>query len=86
MIVITSNKFDKQFKKQHQKIKDEFGIRVKMLMDDVNNQILKAHKLSGKLKGLWSFNVSADIRVIFDRNQKGVILLVAIGSHSEPYE
>lgn len=86
MIVITSSKFDKQFKKQTQKIKDEFGIRVKMLMDDVNSQLLKSHKLSGKLKNLWSFNVSADIRVIFDRNQKGIILMVAIGSHSELYE
>ena len=86
MIIITSSKFDKQFKKLPQKIKNEFQLRIEVFIDDINDQILNTHKLSGKLKNLWSFNVSGDIRVIFDRNQRDVTMLVAIGSHSELYK
>lgn len=85
MIIITSNEFDRQFRKQPQKIKDEFRVRIAILKDDFNNKTLNIHRLSGKLKDLWSFNVSGDIRVIFDREQKDVLMLVAIGSHSKLY-
>jgi addiction module RelE/StbE family toxin len=51
----------------------------------MNHPILKTHKLSGKLKDLWSFNVTGDVRVVFDKSQKNVIILVDIGSHSELY-
>ncbi len=50
-----------------------------------NSKILKTHKLSGRLKDLWSFSLSGDIRVIFDKIVKEIIILVDIGSHSELY-
>jgi addiction module RelE/StbE family toxin len=85
MIVTTTRKFDKRFKKQSARIKQEFGERIKIFLEDINNPILNIHKLSGKLNNLWSFNLSGDVRVIFDKSQKGVIILVDIGSHSELY-
>ena len=86
MIITTSKKFDKQFKKQPKNIRDEFQVRIDVFADDINSRILNIHKLSGKLKDLWSFNVSGDIRVIFDKSKKDYIILVAIGSHSELYQ
>ena len=85
MIITTSKNFDKQFKKQPKNTKEEFQARVDIFISDMNNRILNVHKLSGKLKDLWSFNVSGDIRVIFDKSQKDIIVFVAIGSHSELY-
>jgi len=41
--------------------------------------------LAGKYKGLYSFNVSADIRAIYDDSYKDTNILVYIGSHSELY-
>lgn len=86
MKIVTTNKFNKKVKKQSTKIQKELKKRIYIFMEDFNHPTLNTHKLSGgNLKGLWSFNLSGDIRVIFDRNQKGVIILIDIGSHSELY-
>ena len=48
---------------------------------------LKTHKLSGKLKGLWSFSIGYDVRVVFyftdDKPQKAIF--VNIGNHDDVY-
>ncbi len=85
MLVTTTKKFDKQFKKQSPKIQKEFANRIALFLSDVHSPTLNTHKLSGKMKDLWSFNVSGDIRVIFDNSFKDIIVLEAIGSHSELY-
>jgi mRNA-degrading endonuclease YafQ of YafQ-DinJ toxin-antitoxin module len=48
---------------------------------------LKAHKLSGKLKGLWSFSIEQDIRVIFyfTKEKPKKVVFVDIGTHNEVY-
>ena len=51
---------------------------------------LKAHKLHGKLAGLWACEVEYDCRIIFtfekDPNTgKDLIVLVDIGTHDEVY-
>jgi len=85
MQIETTKKFDKQFKKLPSKVQKEFAKRIELFISERNHQLLKTHKLSGNLKDLWSFNVTADIRVIFDDSHDEVVLLVAIGSHSQLY-
>lgn len=85
MFITTTKKFDKKIKKQPIKVQNQFKKRIQIFMEDINNPILNIHKLSGDLTDLWSFNVSGDIRVVFDKSQKGIVILVDIGSHSELY-
>ena len=85
MKIVTSNRFDKRVQKQPTRVQKELKKRLYIFIEDINNPILKVHKLSGKLKDMWSFNISGDIRVIFDKSQKDLIILVDIGSHSELY-
>jgi|AntRauTorcE11897_2_1112592.scaffolds.fasta_scaffold163678_1 addiction module RelE/StbE family toxin len=85
MKIVTNKKFDKGVKKQPIKIQKELKKRLYLFFEDMNHPILKTHKLSGKLKDLWSFNITGDVRVVFDKSQKNVIILVDIGSHSELY-
>ena len=85
MRISTTKKFDKQFKKQSQKIQKEFGRRIELFLVNNTSPMLNIHKLSGNLKELWSFNVSGDIRVVFDKSHGEEVVLVAIGSHSELY-
>ncbi|MCB9805984.1 type II toxin-antitoxin system mRNA interferase toxin, RelE/StbE family [Candidatus Nomurabacteria bacterium] len=85
MLIVANKKFDKKVSKQSLEVQKELKNRIRIFAYNKNHPILKTHKLSGKLKGLWSFSVSGDIRVIFDQSQKGVIILVDIGSHSELY-
>lgn len=85
MKITTTKKFDRQFKKQPLKIKNKFEKRVEVFLMDSNNPILNTHKLSGKLKNLWSFNITGDIRVVFDRSHEDIVIFEAIGSHSKLY-
>ncbi len=86
MNVVTSREFNKQFSNQTKKIKSRFNERVNLFFEDMRHSSLNIHKLSGKYEGLWSFNVTGDIRVIFDLNQKDTVILVAIGTHSKLYK
>jgi addiction module RelE/StbE family toxin len=85
MIITSTRKFDKKIKKQSKKVQAEFINRIKLFINDINNPILNTHKLSGKLQDLWSFNLSGDVRVVFDKSYKDTIILIDIGSHSELY-
>jgi mRNA-degrading endonuclease YafQ of YafQ-DinJ toxin-antitoxin module len=46
---------------------------------------LKTHKLSGKLKELWSFSVDYDERILFYFTEDEKAVFVDIGSHDEVY-
>jgi addiction module RelE/StbE family toxin len=85
--------FSKSFKKSFKKrIKGEvkenlFWECLQLFIENPFDDRLQTHKLSGKLKNLWSFKVEFDIRVVFyftkDKPKKAN--LVDIGSHDEVY-
>jgi addiction module RelE/StbE family toxin len=60
------------------------------LVENPSDPVLKTHKLSGRLSGLWACWVEYDCRIIFafkpdpDGGEQ-VILLVDIGTHDEVY-
>jgi addiction module RelE/StbE family toxin len=85
MRITTTKKFDKKLTKQPPKIKQAFKQRVVLFKENIDNPILRVHKLSGVLKDSWSFNVTGDIRVVFDWVDTDMVTLVNIGSHSELY-
>ncbi|OHA89575.1 MAG: hypothetical protein A3C70_02350 [Candidatus Zambryskibacteria bacterium RIFCSPHIGHO2_02_FULL_43_14] len=85
MIVTTTRKFDKKFRKQSIQIKTAFKNRVEIFLKNSDDPILKIHRLSGKLRDLWSFNVTGDVRVVFDRSRREIAIFVDIGTHSELY-
>lgn len=85
MRIAKAKKFEKQYKKLPPKTQKQFTDRLILYLDDKNHPLLNVHSLKGEYTGLWSFNVTADIRVIFDDSIEEVFILVAIGSHSELY-
>lgn len=86
MQVHFSTHFKRQFKKLPYELKKQFSKRFELFLSDPNNPQINLHKLSGKYSGLWSINITGDIRAILDRNERDTILFVAIGSHSELYK
>lgn len=85
MRIVKSRLFEKQYRKLPAKLKKQFADRLAMFLENKNHPLLRVHSLSGNFNGLYSINVSSDIRVIFDSSYDGVLILVAIGSHSELY-
>ena len=54
--------------------------KVEAFRDRANHQTLKVHKLQGKLKGLSSFSVNYQTRIIFEFVDDGAVLH-AVGDH-----
>ena len=89
MEVSFSSSFKKAFKKRIKSTESErdFWLRLDLFITNPFNLKLKTHKLSGKLKELWSFSLDYDLRVVFyftkDKPKKAI--LVDIGTHDEVY-
>jgi addiction module RelE/StbE family toxin len=82
MKVIYSAQFIKEYKRLDSKTKDKAEEKEKFFRENPFNVILKTHKLSGRLDGLWSFSVDHDCRIIFEFHSEKVIVFHAIGGHS----
>ena len=89
MEISFSDSFKKVFKKRIKstEFEAEFWQRIDLFINDPFDIKLKTHKLSGKLKHLWSFSIGYDLRVIFyfttDKPKKAV--LIDIGTHDQVY-
>lgn len=89
MEVAFSDSFKKSFRKKIEAtdLESEFWSRLELFVENPFNNSLKTHKLSGKLKGAWSFTIAYDLRVVFyftkDKPKKA--LFVDIGKHNEVY-
>ena len=90
MEVSFSDSFRKVLKK---KLKDnpefekEFWFCLQLFIEDPFHSKLRTHKLSGKLRKLWSFSISYNLRVVFyftSTNPKKAVF-VDIGTHEEVY-
>lgn len=63
----------------------KFKERRNLFMDDQYNPILNIHGLRGSYSGKYSFNVTADYRVIFAYESDNVATLIDIDTHSNLY-
>ena len=88
-----SNGFRRGFKKASRKdilLQEKIFSALEKLSRDPFDPSLKAHKLHGKLIGLWACYVEYDCRIVFTfekdpDTEKELIVLVDIGSHDEVY-
>ncbi len=89
MEISFTGSFKKSFKKRIAGTASEsvFWEAVEIFIANPFNPQLKTHKLSGKLKGLYSFSVEYDLRIVFyftdDKPQRAAF--VDIGNHDEEY-
>lgn len=61
---------------------------LRLLEADPTNPLLKAHKLKGKLDGVWSLKVGYDLRILYEHVEhegRQAIHLLAIGTHDDVY-
>ncbi|WP_254563643.1 type II toxin-antitoxin system YafQ family toxin [Oscillatoria sp. HE19RPO] len=88
MEVSFSSAFKRAFKKKIKGSPDleaRFWQKLELFIIDPFEPSLKTHKLSGKLKDLWSFSVEYDERVVFYFTEDEKAVFVDIGSHDEVY-
>jgi addiction module RelE/StbE family toxin len=83
-----SSSFKKVFAKSiknNPDLEELFWEKVKLFIENPFDKRLRTHKLSGKLKDLWSFSVRYDIRVVFYFEDRRKCVFVDIGTHNEVY-
>ena len=90
MEIAFSDSFKKAFKKRIKNNKDLeiiFWEHVKLFCLDPYHSQLKTHKLSGKLKGYFSFTIAYDCRVVFffTKESPKRAVFTDIGKHDEVY-
>jgi addiction module RelE/StbE family toxin len=86
--VAFSSSFKRAFKKKvaaNPELEALFWEKVAVFKDNPHDPTLKTHKLSGKLKDLWSFSIESDLRVIFHFLDGQKAMFVNVGSHDEVY-
>ena len=89
MEVSFSDSFRKVFRKRIKsaEIELEFWNRLEIFVNEPFDSKLKTHKLSGKLKGLWSFTIEYDLRTVFffTNDKPKQAIFVDLGTHDEVY-
>ncbi len=80
-----SSRFIRAFRKIEPDLQEEIIEKVELLKNVRNHKRLKVHRLSGKLKGIWSFSVNYRIRITFFKPKKNTIVLETVGTHDEVY-
>lgn len=73
--------FVRQFRKLEEDLQKEVLEKIELLKDSSSHDLLKVHKLHGKLKDKFSFYVNYKIRIVFMWEDKSEIILLAIGDH-----
>lgn len=88
MEVSFTSTFKRAFKKRikgQPALEARFWQKLEQFTFDPFDPSLRTHKLSGKLKELWSFSVAHDARVLFYFTKDDKAVFVDIGSHDEVY-
>ena len=85
-----SSSFRRYFRKQtwkHAQLEASFWQQLELFIENLFHPALPTHRLSGKLKGLWSFSIRYDMRVVstFLEEKPKRALLIVMGTHDEVY-
>lgn len=70
---------------KNKELEDKFFEKLEVFTKNPFEGSLRTHKLTGKLKGWWSFSLDYEKRIIFKFLEGNRVLLIDIGSHNEVY-
>ena len=80
--VSTTPHFERSFVKLPRSIQELAVIKDNWFRLNAFDPRLKTHALKGKLKGLWSYSINRDYRVLFEFLSSAEILYHDIGTHN----
>jgi len=86
--VAFSSSFKRAFKRRikgNTALETRFWEKLEIFRNNPFDQRLRTHKLSRRLKDLWSFSVEYDLRIVFAFLKGDQALFVDIGTHEEVY-
>lgn len=81
MKILYKPSFIKDYNKLSGDLQTEVKEKIQLLLNKENHLKLKVHKLSGKLKGSYSFSVNYSHRIVFEYESSQTILFMGVGTH-----
>jgi len=81
MKVFITPQFSRMFRKLESNLQIEALEKIFALEKEENIELLRIHKLKGRLKDRYSFSVNYKTRIIFNYLNKSEVVLLAIGDH-----
>lgn len=81
MIIKVSPKFEKNYQRLPQNIKEKAKEKESIFREDPFDPRLKTHKLSGKDKGCWAFWIDNSYRIKFIFLSKREVLFLDVDTH-----
>lgn len=78
-----SSRFKKQYKKLPASVKNKFSARLDLFIQNDFGELLNNHKLHGDYSDCRSINITGDFRLIYRKDHKNIVRLLAVGTHSE---
>lgn len=77
-----SKKFVRQYSKVERNLQLEIKDKIELFKNRKNHKNLNVHKLHGKWKNYWSFNINYKDRIMFKYIDDNSVILMALGDHS----
>jgi addiction module RelE/StbE family toxin len=81
MQITYSNKFEKQYRKLPDSVKDQAETRQETFIQDPFHPSLKTHKLHGELKAYYAFSINSKYRIIFSFDDNKDVRFHYVGKH-----
>ena len=85
MNVRFSKRFVKQLAKLPKGVQQAAYTRIELLLVNPDDPILRRHRLAGRLKHLWSIDVTGDVRALYEQIGDDTVIYQMIGTHSDLY-
>lgn len=80
MYVLYHPQFQRDFDRLPKRVQDSAIRAEKLFRNNPRHPSLKTHKLHGKMRGLLSFSVTREYRIVFELSDDRVVFLI-IGKH-----
>ena len=80
-----TKRFVKQYAKLSPKVRSHFIARQRLWLNDPYAIQLHLHMLTGEYAGLYSINITGDVRAIYEKKNDSYVIYGFIGTHSQLY-
>jgi len=85
MTIRFSKRFVKQLAALLASVQRAAYVRIDVMANNPDDPILRRHRLAGRLRHLWSIDITGDVRVLYEIVGDELIVYQMIGTHSQLY-
>ncbi|MFH1632186.1 MAG: type II toxin-antitoxin system mRNA interferase toxin, RelE/StbE family [bacterium] len=87
MKIVYHKKFEKQYSKLPEALKDKTRLTIATFVQDPHDKILRNHALKGRMQGLRAISVTGSVRIVLkEENSYTLVIFLSLGGHDRVYE